>query len=224
MSEKMTSRDIARAIVDANIYRKFWNTTRNEWPVSEQGRICPAYCNLRTALGNVTLRNLLQEQLVLNIEDSFVKHGPADAIVGLVSAGVPWASHVSDQLRLPMAYVRPTLKTHGKGGVIEGQLEPGMSVHVIDDVFLTGNTVTKSSLFLANEGVSVAGITTLLQLSNEVAEIHQLPDLALRPAPTTSLSHYADLVDISVEQGDMNQDQGERLKYYYGNPTSQPWD
>ena len=219
----LSNEAFAAQIVDAGAYKTYWDKPKIEWPVSEQGRICPAYCNLRSLIGNVTMRRSIEQQLTQNVEKQIDEFGAPDVICGIVSAGVPWAALLSDRLSLPMCYTRPSIKAHGEKTGIEGQLEPGMDAIAIDDVFLTGNTIAKTSLQLAAAGVNIRGTTVLLRLSDEVANIHY-PDGSFDSSPVTSLISYEDLIQVSLDRGFMDDDQAKRLTSYYQNPGTQPWE
>lgn len=218
----MTKQLIAQHIVESGVYKTYWGKPKEEWPVSEQGRICPAYCNLRSLVGNVSMRGVLLDGLDTAYKDLSATSNPIAALCGIVSAGVPWATWLSDRLNLPLAYARPSTKAYGQKNGIEGLLEPGNEVVLVDDVVLTGSTITKTSLQLANMGVKVAGVVALLRLSDEPALVHQ-PSGAFEEVPVHTVSDYANLVSVSLGRGDMNLEQSRRLIHYYQNPGSQPW-
>jgi orotate phosphoribosyltransferase len=220
---QLSGEQISEEIINAGLYKSSWDKPKSEWSISEQGRISPMYCNLRSALADVGLRTILQDQLVSRLHGVFVETARPDVITGIATAGLALSGFASNALELPMGYARATVKIHGLGGVLEGQFKEGTETHVIDDVFLTGNTITTASLHLANEGVSVTGITTLLHLSEEAGYVHQ-PDGSFRDMEVTALANYFDMVNVSVLKGLMTDDQGDRMLSYYQNPTTQPWD
>ncbi len=215
--------EIAGHIVDAGLYKSSWDKPKSEWSISEQGMISPMYCNLRSALGDVGLRKILQDQLVLSLRETFEENGTPDTVTGIATAGLAWTSHATDVLELPMSYARASVKSHGLGGVLEGQFTDGTETQVIDDVLLTGTTITTASVHLANEGVSVAGITTLLRLSDKAGYVHR-PDGSFTTVPIETLVHYTDMIETAVAKGLMTDDQGSRMLDYYANPETQPWD
>lgn len=223
MSSLETRNKLAEDIIEAGVYNMYWDRPKSEWPVSEQGRICPAYCNIRSLVGNVSMRQMIGMRLVETLETNQVTSGKEiDVINGIVSAGVPWATIACEKLGLPMCYTRPNIKAYGEKTSVEGMLEQGMVCEIIDDVFLTGSTITKTSLQLSAEGVTVAGITVLLRLSDETGKIH-LPDGSFTSVDVTSLCDYSDLVTASVRMGLMDNQQAEKLTSYYQNPETQPW-
>lgn len=214
---------LAEAIVASGAYKTYWDRPKLEWPVSEQGRICPAYCNLRSLIGDVPMRQTIKRSLVESVQHDHEFVRPIDVLCGVMSAGVPWASITSDETGIPLCYARSSIKAHGEKTGVEGKLEPGMSALIIDDVFLTGNTITKTSLQLSAEGVSIGGITVLLRLSDRAASLHS-PDGGFGDMKVNALCDYQDLLNASVGVGHMNAEQAERLARYYSNPETQPWD
>ncbi len=214
---------LAGSFIDAGVYKLFWNKPKSAWPVTRQGLIRPAFCNLRSLIGDVELRQTIEDLLVADVTSAKNKELYPDAICGVVSSGVPWATLLSQRLKLPMSYTRPDIKRHGNKSSIEGRLKPGMKVLLIDDVFATGNTVRKTSFQLGAANVEIARILVLLRLGGETAQVHRATG-SFGPLPVHSLIDYSDLVQASVARKLMNENQAERLISYYQNPETQPWD
>lgn len=220
--EEINRGELAGKVIDAGIYKTFWDKPKSEWSVTQQGRICPAFCNLRTLIGDVEMRQTIEDALVANVTNPKNKSTYPDVVCGVVSSGVPWATLLSRKLKLPMCYTRPRLKSHGNKSSIEGKLAPGMQVLLIDDVFSTGNTVIKTSFQLSTAEVEVIRVLVLLRHGNEKVSIHT-PSGSFKEIPVNSLIDYHDLVQASVSRGLMNDEQAAKLISYYNDPETQPW-
>ncbi|CAG0906680.1 unnamed protein product, partial [Darwinula stevensoni] len=114
------------------------------------GWFSPIYCDNRITLSDVEARTFIKKALAKAIK----KHFPeVDAIAGVATAGIPQGALVADAMSLPYAYVRPKPKEHGMGNQIEGRLEAGQKVVVIEDLISTGGSSLK-----AVEALRAAGI------------------------------------------------------------------
>lgn len=222
MADNKTNREeLASKIIDAGVYKTFWDKPRSQWSKTQQGRICPAFCNLRSLIGSVELRDTIEDSLVEYVTVKLENY--PDVICGVVSSGVPWATLLSKRLDLPLCYSRPTIKQHGNHSSLEGDLKPGMKALLIDDVYSTGSTVRKTSFQLGATGVEIASLLVILRLGGETARIHQ-PSGSFISRPVDSLIDYNDLVKVAELKGMMNKDQADQLLSYYKDPETQPWD
>lgn len=217
---KTNSAALAEKIVDSGVYELFWDKPQSEWPVTQQGRICPAFCNLRSLIGKVELRDVVEDALVEYVTVK-LKNYP-DVICGVVSSGVPWATLLSKRLDLPLCYARPQLKKHGNNSSLEGNLKPGMQTLLIDDVLSTGNTIKKASFQLGTTGVEMTEVLVILKLGDPLVRIHQ-PSGAFVTLEVDSLLDFSDLVQAALKKGMMSKNQAEKLSSYYRNPETQPW-
>jgi orotate phosphoribosyltransferase len=107
----------------------------------------PIYCDNRALIGLVESRTYIVDEFVKLVEPL-----KPDVIAGTATAAIPWASFLAQKLSLPLVYVRPEPKAHGAGKQIEGLLEPGSKVVLIEDLFSTGGSSVKSALAIRNEG------------------------------------------------------------------------
>lgn len=111
----------------------------------------PIYCDNRITLSYPNIRTFIRQEFARVIEEQFAK---ADVIVGVATGGIAQGALVAQELRLPFAYVRPEPKSHGMGNQVEGIIEPGQSVIVIEDLVSTG----KSSLNAVDAIVAAGGV------------------------------------------------------------------
>ena len=98
----------------------------------------PIYCDNRLVLSFPEKRSVVVEGFVEEIKANY---NDADVIIGTSTAGIPWGAMVADKLNKPFGYVRSSNKTHGKGNKIEGKVEPGQKVVVVEDLISTGGSV-----------------------------------------------------------------------------------
>lgn len=115
----------------------------------------PIYCDNRITLSHPPIRNYLREQLARQIEDEI---GKPDAIVGVATGAIGIGALVADYLNLPFCYVRPEPKKHGRQNQIEGYLEPGSRVVVIEDLISTGNSSLNAIKALEEYGAKIKGV------------------------------------------------------------------
>lgn len=115
----------------------------------------PIYCDNRITLSHPPIRNYLREQLARQIEE---KIGKPDAIVGVATGAIGIGALIADFLNLPFCYVRPEPKKHGRQNQIEGYLEPGSRVVVIEDLISTGKSSLNAIKALEEYGANIKGV------------------------------------------------------------------
>ena len=127
----------------------------------------------------------------------FEKFPEADVLAGVATAGIAWGAMAADQLKLPYIYVRPKPKEHGLGNQIEGNLEKGQKVLVIEDLISTGKSSLQVCDVLKGAGTEVIGMVSIFTYGFEIA------DNAFNAAniPYQSLTNYQTLIDLAVEKG-----------------------
>lgn len=115
----------------------------------------PIYCDNRITLSHPPIRNYLREQIAKQIED---KVGRPDAIVGVATGAIGIGALIADYLNLPFCYVRPEPKKHGRQNQIEGYLEPGSRVVVIEDLISTGKSSLNAIKALEEYGANIKAV------------------------------------------------------------------
>jgi orotate phosphoribosyltransferase len=112
----------------------------------------PVYCDIRKLLSDVATRNEIIEKLSTKIQkEKFENY----VLVGVATAGIPWASLLSQRLNMPLAYVRPEPKDHGLGKQIEGKINKGQKAIVIEDLTSTGGSAIRSVEAIKAENIEV---------------------------------------------------------------------
>jgi len=122
------------------------------------GRLSPVYCDNRLIISNVEARGLIRDFFIQGIADA---GWTPQCIAGTATAGIPHAAWVAQRLELPMIYVRGSAKDHGRTNRIEGKLEKGMRVVVIEDLISTGSSSVGSALAVKEEGGIVQGVASI---------------------------------------------------------------
>lgn len=157
------------------------------------GMLSPIYCDNRTILSHPVSRDQVVEALVHKSADfaSFT------AVAGVATAGIPHGILLADRLRLPFVYVRDKPKSHGRQNVIEGELEPGASVLVVEDLISTGGSSLKAVEALREAGAKVSGVLAIFNYGfPEAAKAFSDAD-----CPLATLSHYDALLEKAVDMG-----------------------
>lgn len=154
----------------------------------------PIYCDNRKVLSFPYIRDFIKSEMCSVI---FEKFPDVDVLAGVATAGIAWGAMAADQLKLPYIYVRPKPKEHGLGNQVEGALEPGQRVLVIEDLISTGKSSLQVCEVLRAAGAEVAGMVSIFTYGFEVA------DNAFKAAgvPYFSLTNYQTLISLALEKG-----------------------
>lgn len=167
----------------------------------------PIYCDNRKVLSFPYVRDYVKSELCNVI---FEKFPEADLLAGVATAGIAWGAMAADQLKLPYVYVRPKPKEHGLGNQIEGALQPGQKVIVVEDLISTGKSSLQVVDVLKNAGVEVAGMVSIFT--------YQFPQAAeafeKAGVPYYSLTDYPTLISLAIERNIVSAaDETELLKW-----------
>jgi len=152
----------------------------------------PIYCDNRVALSYPKIRTYIRQQIVKAIEDKF---GQVDVIAGVATAGIPQAALVAAALGLPLVYVRSSEKKHGMTNKIEGVINEGQSVVVIEDLVSTGKSSLNAVDALKDAGASVKGMVAIFTYGLQKAE----DNFENANCQLVTLSDYDVLVNIATE-------------------------
>lgn len=122
------------------------------------GMRSPVYCDNRVTLSYPIIRQYITQCLTQAIQNAF---NGAEAIVGVATAGIPQGALIAEALNLPFAYVRPEPKKHGLKNSIEGRLQTGSKVVVVEDLISTGKSSLKAVEDLRENGIEVLGLVSI---------------------------------------------------------------
>jgi orotate phosphoribosyltransferase len=154
----------------------------------------PIYCDNRVTLSYPHIRTFIKTALAEAIKSQFAG---VQAIAGVATAGIAQGALVADILNLPYLYVRPEPKSHGMGNQIEGKLEAGQRVVLVEDLISTGGSSLKAAKAVQTAGGEVIGMAAIFTYGFKQAE----ENFAAAGIPTVCLSNYNALLDTAAAQG-----------------------
>ena len=160
----------------------------------------PIYCDNRLILTAPAARNVVEQAIADKVRQLYPD---AEALMGTSTAGIAHAAIAASILGLPMGYVRSEAKSHGRNNRIEGRLEPGAKVVVIEDLISTGGSVIDVVEALREAGAQVLGIVSIFTYGLRKG----LDRLAAAGVDNHSLSNLDVLVDVAVEKNYITESQ-----------------
>ena len=176
----------------------------------------PIYCDNRLTLTAPEVRTHVEEGLV----DLICKHYPnVEVLMGTSTAGIAHAAIVGHLMGLPMGYVRSSGKDHGRQNRIEGKLEPGARVVVIEDLISTAGSCIDVVEALRQAGAEVLGIASIFTYGLQKG----LDRLAAANAANHSLSNFDAVCEIAAAEGKIKPEDIARLKKFRANPSDESW-
>ncbi|MEY8387209.1 orotate phosphoribosyltransferase [Oscillospiraceae bacterium 38-13] len=176
----------------------------------------PIYCDNRLTLTAPEVRAHVEEGLV----DLICKHYPdVEVLMGTSTAGIAHAAIVGHLMGLPMGYVRSSGKDHGRQNRIEGKLEPGQRVVVVEDLISTGGSCIDVVEALRDAGAQVLGIASIFTYGLRKG----LQRLEAAGVVNYSLSNFDAVCDIAAAEGRIHPEDIERLKRFRENPSDGSW-
>lgn len=164
----------------------------NEPFIWASGRKSPIYCDNRITLSYPHIRTFIRQEFVKIIENEI---GAVDAVAGVATGGIPQGALVAQELGLPFVYVRSEAKKHGMGNRIEGEIEPGKSVVVVEDLVSTGKSSLEAIDALREHGCDVKGMVAVFTYGLGVAE----KNFENAKVPLYTLTNYNDLIECAVQ-------------------------
>ncbi|MDD6315852.1 MAG: orotate phosphoribosyltransferase [Clostridia bacterium] len=176
----------------------------------------PIYCDNRLTLSYPRVRDVIEQGLADIIK---AKYPQCEAVAGTSTAGIAHAALVANILDLPMAYVRASAKDHGRNNQIEGRIEPGQKVVVVEDLISTGGSVIDVVNVLREHGAEVLGIVSIFTYGLQKG----IDRLAAANVENTSLSNYNALVAVAHETGYIAESDIKKLEAFQKNPSDESW-
>ena len=172
----------------------------------------PIYCDNRTTLSFVNIRNFLRESLAKAVEE---KYGKPDVIAGVATGAIAIGVLVAQELGVPFIYVRPEPKKHGRQNQIEGTIEKGQNVVVIEDLISTGKSSLNAVKALQEVDVKVKGMVAIFSYGFEFAQ----ENFDKASIELTTLSDYSNLLEQAVETNYISDKELETLNNWRLNPS-----
>jgi orotate phosphoribosyltransferase len=173
----------------------------------------PIYCDNRLTMSFPEVRELIAEGFAAVIRE---RYPDTEVIAGTATAGIPHAAWVAQKLNLPMAYIRDKAKGHGKQNQIEGRIEPGQKVIVIEDLISTGGSSLKAALAVREAGAHVNGVLAIFTYQFQTA----LDAFAAEHIALDTLSNYTELIGAAAELGKVREEDVALLQSWRQDPQS----
>ncbi len=171
----------------------------------------PIYCDNRLILSFPPIRNYIREEFSKNIEKQF---GKPDVIAGIATGAIGIGILVAEYMGLPFVYVRPEPKKHGKQNQVEGFLQKGQNVVVVEDLISTGNSSLQAVQALKSAGANVKGMVAIFTYGFEVAE----SNFNQSGITLCTLSNYEHLLNLAASKSYITEKEQEVLKKWNSNP------
>lgn len=176
----------------------------------------PIYCDNRLTLTAPAVRTEIENGLC----DLIRKHYPeCEVLMGTSTAGIAHAAICGHIMDLPMGYVRSGNKDHGRGNRIEGKLEKGQKVVVVEDLISTGGSCIEVVEALREAGADVLGIVSIFTYGMQKG----LDRLAAANVQNYSLSNFDAVCEVAAEEGYIKTEDIARLKAFRANPSDDSW-
>ncbi|AGM98628.1 orotate phosphoribosyltransferase [Streptococcus iniae] len=171
----------------------------------------PIYTDNRVTLAYPEIRSLIADAFVRKIREVYPD---VEVIAGTATAGIPHGAIIADKMQLPFAYIRSKPKDHGAGNQMEGRVQQGQKIVIIEDLISTGGSVLDAAAAARREGADVLGVLAIFtyQLPKADANFAQA-GLAL-----DTLSNYTELIKVAIEKGYINSDSLNLLSKFKENP------
>lgn len=176
----------------------------------------PVYCDNRLTLTAPEVRNHVEQGLKGLIEQYFPE---AEVLMGTSTAGIAHAAITAHLMGLPMGYVRSGSKDHGRKNQIEGRLEKGQKVVVVEDLISTGGSVIEVVKVLREAGADVLGVVSIFTYGMKKG----LERLAAENVVNYSLSNFDAIAQVAAEEGYIAADDVKRLIKFRDNPSDESW-
>lgn len=176
----------------------------------------PVYCDNRLTLTAPQVRDHVENGLAQLIKE---KYPQVEVLMGTSTAGIAHAAIVGHLMGLPMGYVRSGAKDHGRQNQIEGRLEKGQKVVVVEDLISTGGSVIEVVNVLREAGAQVLGVVSIFTYGMQKG----LDRLAAAQVENTSLTDFDTIAQVAAQEGYIAQEDVARLIAFRNNPSDESW-
>ena len=176
----------------------------------------PVYCDNRLTLTAPEVRTDVEESLSYTIKEKFPE---AEVLMGTATAGIAHAAIAAHLMGLPMGYVRSGAKDHGRGNQIEGKLEPGQKVVVVEDLISTGGSCIDAVNVLREAGAEVLGVVSIMTYGMKKG-IDRMAEAGIE---WVSLTNFDEVAAAAADNGYISADDISRLMAFRDNPADESW-
>ena len=173
----------------------------------------PIYCDNRITLSFPAVRNYIRDEFSKNIEKQF---GKPDVIAGVATGAIGIGILVAESLGLPFVYVRPEAKKHGRLNKVEGFLQKGQNVVVIEDLISTGNSSLLAVEALKEAGANVKGMAAIFSYGFEIAT----ENFKNANVDLYTLSNYENLLPLAVSKKYITEEEELALQNWRKSPST----
>ena len=176
----------------------------------------PVYCDNRLILTAPDVRTEVETALMQTIRREYPD---AEVLMGTSTAGIAHAAITAQMMGLPMGYVRSSSKDHGRQNQIEGRLEKGQKVVVVEDLISTGGSVLEVVNVLREAGAEVLGIVSIFTYGMKKG----LERLAAAKVRNVSLTNFDVIAQVAAEQKSIKPEDVARLLQFRNDPSDESW-
>lgn len=176
----------------------------------------PVYCDNRLTLTAPEVRTDVENGLASLIKENYPD---VEVLMGTSTAGIAHAAITAHLLDMPMGYVRSGAKDHGRQNQIEGRLEKGQKVVVVEDLISTGGSVIEVVNVLREAGAEVLGVVSIFTYGMQKG----LDRLAAANVKNISLTNFDCIAEVAAEEGYIKPEDIKRLIAFRNNPSDESW-
>ena len=176
----------------------------------------PVYCDNRLILTAPKQRKIVEQAIADIVKKNYPE---CEVLMGTSTAGIAHAAIAASILDMPMGYVRSGAKDHGRQNQIEGKLEKGQKVVVIEDLISTGGSVIEVVNVLREAGAEVLGIVSIFTYGMQKG----LDRLAAANVKNVSLTNFDVIAQVAAQTGYIKPEDVERLIKFRNNPSDESW-
>ena len=208
ITNKNTAKKTAEVLLQINAIK----LSPNEPFTWASGWKSPIYCDNRIVLSYPPIRNYIREKIAKHIEKHY---GKPDVIAGVATGAIGIGVLVAEYLGLPFIYVRPEAKKHGRQNQIEGYIEKGQSVVVVEDLISTGKSSLNAVKALKSAEVNVKGMVAIFSYGFDISNKNFKKD----NVTLHTLSNYENLLEQALDTHYINKKELETLSQWNANPS-----
>ena len=176
----------------------------------------PVYCDNRLILTAPEIRTMVEKHMADTIKETFPE---VEVLMGTATAGIAHAAIAAHTMELPMGYVRSGAKDHGRGNQIEGRLEPGQKVVVVEDLISTGGSCIDAVQALRDAGADVLGVVSIMTYGMKKG-IDRMAEAGIE---WTSLTNFDTVIEVAAENDYISSADIARLKAFRDDPSDESW-
>ena len=206
------NKDIAKKTAELLLQIKAIKLSPNTPFTWASGWKSPIYCDNRITLSYPAVRVFLKEEIAKIVEQ---QHGKPDVIAGVATGAIAIGILVAQELGVPFIYVRPEPKKHGRKNQIEGYLESGQNVVVIEDLISTGKSSLNAVKALKEAGAVVKGMVAIFSYGFDIAN----ENFKEKNVTLTTLSNYTNLLEQASDSNYISENEINTLQEWRSDPS-----